>query len=93
MQAIAQLMDQKLGQQKQELQGEIQASEQRMTERMDQQKQELQGEIRDSESRIMALMEAYFEPKFGLLLEKLNLLEEKMIPPRPWRKRRIVWMF
>lgn len=62
LQAIAKLMDEKIG-----------ASEARMTERMESRAQE-------SESRMMAMMEAYFEPRFNLLGDQIKLLQEKMLP-------------
>ena len=51
----------------------IQASEARMTERMETRAQE-------AESRMMAMMEAYFEPRFNLLGDQIKLIQEKMIP-------------
>ena len=33
-----------------------------------------------SEARMMALMEAYFEPKFNLLADGQKLIQEKMLP-------------
>ena len=34
----------------------------------------------ESEKRMMTMMESYFEPKFNLLAEKLDTLEEKVAP-------------
>lgn len=45
----------------------IDASEARMTEK-----------ISASEARMMALMEAYFEPRFNLLGDQFQLLHEKI---------------
>lgn len=34
----------------------------------------------ESEKRMMVMMESYFEPKFNLLVEKMDNLEEKLAP-------------
>lgn len=68
LQAIAKLMDEK-----------ISASESRTADRADRQSQELQGNIRDSESRLLAMMEAYFGPKFDLLADGQKLIREQMV--------------
>lgn len=36
--------------------------------------------ISNSEKRMTALMEAYFNPKFNLLADGMQLIQEKMIP-------------
>lgn len=59
---------------------DLQAIAQLMDAKLAQQKTELQAEIRASESHMMALMEAYFEPKFNLLADGQKLIQEKMIP-------------
>ncbi len=40
--------------------------------------------ISASEARMMALMEAYFEPKFSLLADGQKLIREKMLPVEAW---------
>ena len=52
----------------------IEASEARMTERTETRAQ-------DSESRMLAMMEAYFEPRFQLLGDQIKLIQEKLTPP------------
>lgn len=34
----------------------------------------------ESEKRMMVMMESYFDPKFNLLSEKIDVLEEKLAP-------------
>ena len=51
----------------------IEASEARMTERTETRAQ-------DSESRMLAMMEAYFEPRFQLLGDQIKLIQEKQVP-------------
>ena len=55
------------------IKGEVQDSEGRMTAL-------IKDEAHASEKRMMALMEGYFEPRFNLLGDQLQLLQEKMIP-------------
>ena len=52
----------------------IEASEARMTERTETRAQ-------DSESRMLAMMEAYFEPRFQLLGDQIKLIQEKLASP------------
>ena len=67
---------------------EIGASESRMTARMKEEigasesrtTAQIKEEIGASESRMMAMMEAYFEPKFDLLAEQMRLIQEKLLP-------------
>jgi len=73
LQAIANLMDEKIRASEARMTEKIEASEARMTERMESRAQE-------SESRMMAMMEAYFEPRFNLLGDQIKLLQEKMLP-------------
>lgn len=40
----------------------------------------LKEEIKQVKSDTMVLMESYFDPKFQLLSEKIDMLQEKMIP-------------
>lgn len=37
-------------------------------------------DLRQAKSEMMALMEAYFEPKFDLLAEQIKLIQEKQVP-------------
>ena len=66
LQAIAQLMDSKMTQQKQEIIGTVKGM---MTE----QKREIISET-------MVLMESYFDPKFNVLSERLDGIEQKLVP-------------
>lgn len=65
LQAIAQLMDQKMAQQKKEIIGELDV-------RMAQQKKEIISET-------MVLMESYFDPKFQALSEQINPVPKEAI--------------
>ncbi|MBS5575547.1 MAG: hypothetical protein KHY01_05225 [Firmicutes bacterium] len=77
LQAIAQLIDSKL-----------QESEQRTAQLIDsklkESEQRTMGAIKESEQRTMqgaaTLMESYFEPKFQLLAEGIQSLQETQIP-------------
>ena len=37
-------------------------------------------DLQQAKGEMMALMEAYFEPKFDLLAEQIKLIQEKQIP-------------
>lgn len=37
-------------------------------------------DLRQAKGEMMALMEAYFEPKFDLLAEQMKLIQEKQVP-------------
>lgn len=65
LQAIAQLMNQKMVQQKKEIIGELNV-------RMAQQKKEIISET-------MVLMESYFDPKFQALSEQINPVPKEAI--------------
>ena len=65
LQAIAQLMDQKMVQQKKEIIGELNV-------RMARQKKEIISET-------MVLMESYFDPKFQALSEQINPVPKEAI--------------
>ena len=83
LQAIAQLMDLKMAQQKQEIIGELDTKlasqkkeiigelDTRMDQKLASQKQEIIGEV-------AALMESYFEPKFNLRADSLAAVNEKL---------------
>ena len=90
LQAIAQLMDLKMAQQKQEIIGELDV---RMGAKLTQQKSEITGDLDAKltalESRMddklsafrqetVAMMEAYFDPKFELLADGLAAINEKL---------------
>ncbi len=72
-QRTSQLIDSKLKESEQRTMGAIKESEQRTM-----------GAIKESEQRTMqgaaALMESYFEPKFQLLAEGIQSLQETQIP-------------
>lgn len=57
---------------------EVGASEARMTEKIDASEARMTEKISASEARMMALMEAYFEPRFNLLGDQFQLLHEKI---------------
>ena len=65
LQAIAQLTDQKMAQQKKEIIGEVGVI--------------MDSKIRESESRMMVMMEAYFDPKFQALSEQINPVPKEAI--------------
>ena len=56
----------------------IDASEARMTEKISASEARMTEKISASEARMMALMEAYFEPRFNLLGDQFQLLHEKI---------------
>lgn len=62
----------------------ISESEQRMVGKITESEQRMVGKITESEQRIknetMVMMESYFDPKFNLLSEKIDVLEEKLVP-------------
>ena len=88
LQAIAQIMDEKISasesRMKEEIgarmKEEISASESRMKEEISASESRMKEEISASESRMMVLMESYFEPKFNLLADGQALIREKMLP-------------
>ena len=57
---------------------EVGASEARMTKKIDASEARMTEKISASEARMMALMEAYFEPRFNLLGDQFQLLHEKI---------------
>ena len=65
LQAIAQLMDSKMTQQKQEIIGTVK-------DMMTEQKKEIIGET-------MVLMESYFDPKFQALSEQINPVPKEAV--------------
>ena len=101
LQAIAQLIDSKLQESEQRtsqlIDSKLQESEQRTAQLIDsklkESEQRTMGAIKESEQRTMqgaaALMESYFEPKFQLLAEGIQSLQETQIPSglKIWRKR------
>lgn len=92
LQAIAQLIDSKLQESEQRtvqlIDSKLQESEQRTAQLIDsklkESEQRTMGAIKESEQRTMqsaaALMESYFEPKFQLLAEGIQSLQETQIP-------------
>ena len=91
LQAIAQLIDSKLQESEQRtvqlIDSKLQESEQRTAQLIDsklkESEQRTMGAIKESEQRTMqgaaALMESYFEPKFQLLAEGIQSLQETQI--------------
>ena len=83
-QRTAQLIDSKLKESEQRTMGAIKESEQRTTGAIKESKQRTMGAIKESEQRTMqgaaTLMESYFEPKFQLLAEGIQSLQETQIP-------------
>ena len=92
LQAIAQLIDSKLQESEQRtvqlIDSKLQESEQRTSQLIDsklkESEQRTMGAIKESEQRTMqgaaTLMESYFEPKFQLLAEGIQSLQETQIP-------------
>ena len=92
LQAIAQLIDSRLQESEQRtsqlIDSKLQESEQRTAQLIDsklkESEQRTMGAIKESEQRTMqgaaALMESYFEPKFQLLAEGIQRLQETQIP-------------
>ena len=92
LQAIAQLIDSKLQEPEQRtvqlIDSKLQESEQRTAQLIDsklkESEQRTMGAIKESEQRTMqgaaTLMESYFEPKFQLLAEGIQSLQETQIP-------------
>ena len=83
-QRTAQLIDSKLKESEQRTIGAIKESEQRTMGAIKESEQRTMGAIKESEQRTMqgaaALMESYFEPKFQLLAEGIQSLQETQIP-------------
>ena len=94
-QRTAQLIDSKLKESEQRTMGAIKESEQRTTGAIKESEQRTMGAIKESEQRTMGaikeseqrtmqgaatLMESYFEPKFQLLAEGIQSLQETQIP-------------
>ena len=94
-QRTAQLIDSKLKESEQRTMGAIKESEQRTMGAIKESEQRTTGAIKESEQRTMgaikeseqrtmqgaaALMESYFEPKFQLLAEGIQSLQETQIP-------------
>ena len=83
-QRTSQLIDSKLKESEQRTMGAIKESEQRTMGAIKESEQRTMGAIKDSEQRTMqgaaALMESYFEPKFQLLAEGIQSLQETQIP-------------
>ena len=92
LQAIAQLIDSKLQESEQRtvqlIDSKLQESEQRTAQliesKLKESEQRTMGAIKESEQRTMqgaaTLMESYFEPKFQLLAEGIQSLQETQIP-------------
>ena len=83
-QRTAQLIDSKLKESEQRTMGAIKESEQRTMGAIKESEERTMGAIKESEQRTMqgaaALMESYFEPKFQLLAEGIQSLQETQIP-------------
>ena len=83
-QRTSQLIDSKLKESEQRTMGAIKESEQRTMRAIKESEQRTMGAIKESEQRTMqgaaALMESYFEPKFQLLAEGIQSLQETQIP-------------
>ena len=88
LQAIAQLIDSKLQESEQRtsqlIESKLKESEQRTMGAIKESEQRTMGAIKESEQRTMqgaaTLMESYFEPKFQLLAEGIQSLQETQIP-------------
>ena len=88
LQAIAQLIDSRLQESEQRtsqlIDSKLKESEQRTMGAIKESEQRTMGAIKESEQRTMqgaaTLMESYFEPKFQLLAEGIQSLQETQIP-------------
>ena len=88
LQAIAQLIDSKLQEAEQRtaqlIDSKLKESENRTMGAIKESEQRTMGAIKESEQRTMqgaaTLMESYFEPKFQLLAEGIQSLQETQIP-------------
>lgn len=84
LQAIAQLLDVRLAQQKTEIMTEVR---QEMSTQLAQQKVEIQQEVgtqfvqqkTDIMHEVRLMMESYFDPKFNYLADALNILQETVV--------------
>ena len=100
LQALSQLMDEKLDKQKQDILGEVKtliseeitASEARMTEKIEASEERMKAHtdrsVEDAEQRMKAWMEACFTPRFDLLVENQQIIMEKMATKEDLRKHR-----
>lgn len=87
LQAIAKLISASESRMTSKMTEEIAASEARMTASMDEKlsasearlKTYVDEKVSAAQSHTLALMEAYFDPKFQAMGEKIDLLEEKMV--------------
>ena len=94
LQAIAQLIDSKLQESEQRtsqlIDSKLKESEQRTMGAIKESEQRTMGAIKESEQRTMqgaaALMESYFEPKFQLLAEGIQSLQETQMPRYRFKK-------
>lgn len=88
LQAIAQLIDSRLQESEQRtarlIDSKLKESEQRTMGAIKESEQRTMGAIKESEQRTMqgaaTLMESYFEPKFQLLAEGIQSLQETQLP-------------
>ncbi len=78
LQAIAKLISASEARMTTLIKEEVGASEARMTEKISASEARMTEKISASEARMMALMEAYFEPRFNLLGDQFQLLHEKI---------------
>ena len=87
LRAIAKLISDSESRMTSRMTEEIAASEARMTASMDEKLSASEARLKTwvdeqdsaAQSHTLALMEAYFDPKFKLMGEKIDLLEEKMV--------------
>ena len=83
-QRTARLIDSKLKESEQRTMGAIKESEQRTMGAIKESEQRTMGAIKESEQRTMqgaaTLMESYFEPKFQLLAEGIQSMQETQLP-------------
>lgn len=83
LQAIAKLIGDSEARMTARMAEEISASEARTAEKITASetrlKEYVDEKVSTSQSHTLALMEAYFDPKFQALGEKIDLLEEKMV--------------
>lgn len=80
LQAISKLVDERIEASEARMTERIEASEARTAEKISALEEKTRETIQDSESRLMAMMEAYFEPRFNLLGEQIKLIQEQLTP-------------
>ena len=77
LQAIAQIIDSKIQESEQRMTAKIEASEQRMGAKIEESASQT---LKEAMQGAAALMESYFEPKFNLLFENQQAMQDQLTP-------------